>query len=132
MNFFAEQIWTHRFWKIYGFQMTQVVGWEDALGVWDGNAVKSGCDDCCTTINVIKFIKNNCLKHKWIKLTNQKTQSGWMDKKLRLNISCLQETNFRSKDTHKPIVKSCKVIFQAYGNEKTSIAYFYQAKNFKT
>ena len=24
--------------------------------VWDGNAIKSGCDDCCTTIN-IKFIE---------------------------------------------------------------------------
>ena len=23
----------------------------------DGNAVKFGCDDCCTPINVIKFIK---------------------------------------------------------------------------
>ena len=27
-------------------------GW----GVWDGNATKLGCDDRCTTINVIKFI----------------------------------------------------------------------------
>ena len=25
---------------------------------WDGNAIKLGCDDHCTTINVIKFIKN--------------------------------------------------------------------------
>ena len=25
------------------------------LGVWDGNAVKSGCYVCWTTINVIKF-----------------------------------------------------------------------------
>ena len=32
-------------------------GGEDALRVWDGNAVKFGCDDCCTPINVIKFIK---------------------------------------------------------------------------
>ena len=31
--------------------------WGDALGVWDGNAIKSGCDDHCTTINVIKFIE---------------------------------------------------------------------------
>ena len=32
-------------------------GWglEDALRVWDGNAVKLGCDDCCTTTNIIKF-----------------------------------------------------------------------------
>ena len=32
-----------------------VVG--EALGVCDGNAVKFGCDDHCTSINVIKFIK---------------------------------------------------------------------------
>ena len=31
--------------------------WEDALGVWDGNAMKLGCDDGCTTIYVIKFIE---------------------------------------------------------------------------
>ena len=31
-------------------------GWGgDELGVWDGNAIKLGCDDCCTTINVIKL-----------------------------------------------------------------------------
>ena len=29
-------------------------GWP---GVWDGNAVKLGCDDGCTTISVIKFIE---------------------------------------------------------------------------
>ena len=27
------------------------------LGVWDGNAIKFGCNDGCTTINVIKFIQ---------------------------------------------------------------------------
>ena len=27
----------------------------DALNVWDGNAIKFGCDDRCTTINVIKI-----------------------------------------------------------------------------
>ena len=27
----------------------------NALRVWDGNAIKFGCDDRCTTINVIKF-----------------------------------------------------------------------------
>ena len=34
-------------------------GWGlgDALRVWDGNAVKSGCDNCGTPINVVKFIK---------------------------------------------------------------------------
>ena len=25
------------------------------LGVWDGNAIKFGCDDRCTAINVIKI-----------------------------------------------------------------------------
>lgn len=35
---------------------------------------------------------------KQIELTNEKAQSGWMDKK-RPNF-CLQETHFRSKDTH--------------------------------
>ena len=30
-------------------------GWGEALGVWDRNAIKFGCDDHCTTINVIKF-----------------------------------------------------------------------------
>ena len=29
----------------------------DTRRVWDGNAVKFGCDDCCTSINVIKFTK---------------------------------------------------------------------------
>ena len=29
----------------------------DGLRVWDGNAVKLGCDDHCTNINIIKFIE---------------------------------------------------------------------------
>ena len=32
-------------------------GWGDMLGVWDGNAIKLGCDDHCTTISVMKFIE---------------------------------------------------------------------------
>ena len=32
-------------------------GWGDALRVWDGHALKFGRDDCCTTINVTKFIE---------------------------------------------------------------------------
>ena len=27
------------------------------LGAWDGNVKKFGCDDHCTTVNVIKFIE---------------------------------------------------------------------------
>ena len=38
-------------------------GRRDGLGVWDGNVLKSGCDDGCTTINIIK-LKNNKLKFK--------------------------------------------------------------------
>ena len=30
----------------------------DDLGVWDGNAIKLGCDDHCTTINVINSLGN--------------------------------------------------------------------------
>ena len=37
--------------------MRQVGGWGDALRVWDGHAIKFGCDDYCTAINVIKLIK---------------------------------------------------------------------------
>ena len=35
--------------------MRQVVGWRDVLGACDGNAIKFGYDDHCTTINVIKI-----------------------------------------------------------------------------
>ena len=38
--------------------MRQVEGWGDALRVWDGNAIKLGCDDHCTTINVINSLSN--------------------------------------------------------------------------
>ena len=31
------------------------LGVRDMLGVWDRNAIKLGCDDPCTTINVVKF-----------------------------------------------------------------------------
>ena len=57
MNFFAGQNLTHGHWKTYGSQMRQGGGVGDALRVQDGNAIKFGCDDCCTTINVIKFIE---------------------------------------------------------------------------
>ena len=28
----------------------------DALGIWEGNNTKFGCDDYCTTINIIKSL----------------------------------------------------------------------------
>ena len=43
----------------------------DGLGIWDGNVLKSCCEDGCTTVNIIKFIefkkkknKNKCKKEK--------------------------------------------------------------------
>ena len=58
MNFFAEQILSHSLQKTYGFQRRQVAGvGRDGLGVWDGNVIKLGCDDCCATTNLIKFIE---------------------------------------------------------------------------
>ena len=45
----------------------------DGLGVWDGNAIKLGCDDLCTTINVIKFIE---LKKKRKKQVASLEESG--------------------------------------------------------
>ena len=54
MNFFEEQILTHRL-KNYGFQR-RWLGVGDGLGVEDGNAIKLGFNDRCASINVIKFI----------------------------------------------------------------------------
>ena len=34
--------------------MTLVGRWGDALKIWDGNAVKFGCDDCGIPIKFIK------------------------------------------------------------------------------
>ena len=48
-------------------------GWRDGLGVWDGNAVKLGCDDHCTTINVIKHIEFK--KKKKILLAHSRTST---------------------------------------------------------
>ena len=57
MNLFAKQKWTHRLWKTHGYQRRQVEGGWEGLGVWDENVLKFGCDDGCTTINIIKFIE---------------------------------------------------------------------------
>ena len=37
------------------FQKETGWGWGGGLGVWDSNAIELGCDDCFTTINVLKF-----------------------------------------------------------------------------
>jgi len=52
--------------KNLGFPKETIWGQGNGLGVWKGNAIKLGCDDHCTTINVIKFIdlKNGTRKKK--------------------------------------------------------------------
>ena len=49
-------------------------GWEmgDRLGVWDGIVIKLGCDDHCTTLNVVKFIEFKKKKTKNKKLPTKK------------------------------------------------------------
>jgi len=42
---------------MYGFHIRQVGVLGDELKFWDGNPVTFGCDDCCSPINVMKFIK---------------------------------------------------------------------------
>ena len=41
-----------------------------ALGVWDGNTIKLGCDDHCTSINVVKFIELKKKKDNLPDITN--------------------------------------------------------------
>ena len=57
MDLFAKPKQTHRLGKTYGYQKGHVGEGRGGLGVWDGNVLKLGCDDGCTTINIIKFIE---------------------------------------------------------------------------
>ena len=52
MDFFAEQILCHRLKNLW---FPKETGWGVRGRSWDGNAIKLGCNDVCTTINVIKF-----------------------------------------------------------------------------
>ena len=47
---------------------------KDGLGIWDGNAVKLGCDDGCTIISIIKFIELKKNEHR--ALNAQRTKAG--------------------------------------------------------
>ena len=58
LNFFAEQMLTHRHWKTYGLQRRQFGGWGDVLGLWDGNPVKLDCYDHYTTTDVINSFES--------------------------------------------------------------------------
>ena len=53
LNFFAEQMLTHRHWKTYGLWRRQFGGWGDVRGLWDGNPVTLDCDDHYTATDVI-------------------------------------------------------------------------------
>ena len=48
---------------------------------------------------------NNYLKCKWIKCTNQKIQTDWMDTETRPIYMMLTETHFRLRDTYRLKVK---------------------------
>ena len=39
-------------------------GQGDALGLWDGNPIKLGCDNHCTSINVINSLSDKKIKLK--------------------------------------------------------------------
>ena len=52
MNFFAEQILTHRLKNLWPLEET-VRGVGDVLGLWDGNPVKLNCDNHHTNTDVI-------------------------------------------------------------------------------
>ena len=66
-----------------------------------------------------KFLPiNNYFEYKWIKYSNQNTQSGWMDKKQGPTIRCLQEIHFSFEDTHRLKVKGWKKIFHGNDNQK--------------
>ena len=48
----------------------------DGLVVWDGNAIKLGCDDRCTTINVTKFIELKKKKRSGRKCNHENPENG--------------------------------------------------------
>ena len=61
---------------------------------------------------------SNYFKCKWIKCSNQKTQTGLVDTKHDSYICCLQETHFRPKDTYRLKIRGLENIFHAKGKQK--------------
>ena len=55
--------WCEEFLHVMGIAKTKQ-NKTKTQGIWDGNAVKLGYDDCHTTINVIKFIELKTKKKK--------------------------------------------------------------------
>ena len=58
------------------------------------------------------------LKCKWIKSSNQKTQTGLMGTQQDPYICCLQETHFRPEDTYRLKVRVRENIFHENGKQK--------------
>ena len=66
-----------------------------------------------------KFSHNNINpKCKWTKCTNQKTQTGKLDKKQNPSVCCIQETHLTCKDTQRLKIKGWRKIYQANGEQK--------------
>ena len=67
----------------------------------------------------MKFPHNNTnLKWKWAKHSNQKTQTGKLDKSQHPSVCCIQETHITCKDTHRLKIKGWRKIYQANGGKK--------------
>ena len=64
-------------------------GWKGGLGIWDGNGIKLSCDDCCTTINVIKFTE---LKKKSLHSRDVRYWSHLQDHRNTVHSSVKEET----------------------------------------
>ena len=105
-----------------GFEKLMVSKWDiwgvggSSLEVWDGNAIKFGCDDHCTTINTVKFIeyfkkiqirsgrqkkKKKSIpimaQHKWILLASMRMQVWSLVLLSGLRIWCCYELSCRSQ-----------------------------------
>jgi len=85
LNFFAEQMLTHRHWKTFGLWRRQFGGWGDVLGLWDRNPVKLDCDDHYTTTDVINSLNDNN--------NNNKLQRSIIRKKMSPIISPLRDNH---------------------------------------
>ena len=69
----------------------------------------------------------------WIKCTNQKTQTGWVNTKIRPVHCCLQETHFKPRDTYRLKVRGWEKVFHANGNyKKAGITILTSDKNVET
>ena len=73
---------------------------------------------------------NNYLKCQWTECSNQKIQSGRLDKKQEPTICCLQETHLRAKDTYTLKVRGWGKIVHTNGQDRKAgeLQYSYQTK----